>query len=73
MNAIEPLLLAEIGLPEGAKITETDSTMSTYSSFDVCRTLGRLHGIAGAFDAAEFAFRVAARLEGPRAGDELSM
>jgi hypothetical protein len=47
VKAIEPAAIADIGLPDGAKITDRLSTMSTYSSFDVCRTLDLRHGIAG--------------------------
>lgn len=40
-----------MGLPDGAKVTDSDSTISTYSSLEVCRIPGRLQGIAGAFPA----------------------
>jgi hypothetical protein len=72
VNAIEPDETAEMGLPEGARVTEIFSRISTYSSFEVWRTFGRLHGIAGPLFRFEPAFRLAARLlAGPRAGEAL--
>lgn len=47
VNSIDPAIRADIKRPEGARMTERLSTISTYNSFDVCRTLERLHGIAG--------------------------
>ncbi len=47
VNVIDPLAKAAKGLPDGARVTESVSTMSTYSSLLVCRTLARRHGIAG--------------------------
>jgi hypothetical protein len=38
---------AESSLPDGAIVTDRVSIISTYISFDVCRTPGRRHGIAG--------------------------
>ena len=53
MNAIVPETSAESRRPEGAIVTESDSTISTYNSLDVCRTLGLLHRIAGPWEAAD--------------------
>lgn len=47
VNTIEPVALADIGRPDGAYMTESDSTMSTYNSFDVWRILAFRHGIEG--------------------------
>ena len=47
VNAMEPLANAAKGLPEGASVTASLSTMSTYSSLLVWRTLARRQGIAG--------------------------
>lgn len=47
MHAIVPEANAESSLPEGAIVTERVSIISTYISFDVWRTPGRRHGIAG--------------------------
>lgn len=47
VNAMVPLANAAKGLPEGASVTDKVSTTSAYSSFEVCRTLARLHGKAG--------------------------
>lgn len=47
VKAIEPLANAARGRPDGASVTERVSTMSTYSSLLVCRTLARRQGIAG--------------------------
>lgn len=41
-----PFAKAESGRPEGARVTESVSTMSTYSSLLVCRTFARRHGTA---------------------------
>jgi hypothetical protein len=46
-----PETKAESNLPEGAIVTDRDSIMSTYSSFEVCRTPERRQGIAGPWDA----------------------
>jgi len=46
VKATVPLAIADNGLPDGAYITESLSTMSTYSSLEVCRTFARRHGIA---------------------------
>lgn len=48
VNAMVPLANAARGLPEGAKVTDKVSIMSTYISFEVCRTLALLHGSDGA-------------------------
>lgn len=47
VHAIVPEANAESSLPDGAIVTERVSIISTYISFDVCRTPGRRHGIAG--------------------------
>ena len=47
VKAIVPFAKADSGLPDGARVTERVSTMSAYISFDVWRTLARLHGRAG--------------------------
>lgn len=47
VNAMEPLAKAANGRPDGASVTESFSTMSTYSSLLVWRTLARRQGIAG--------------------------
>ena len=47
VNAIEPFANAASGRPDGASVTESVSTMSTYSSLLVCRTFARRQGIAG--------------------------
>ena len=47
VKAIVPLANAAKGRPEGANVTERVSTISTYISFEVCRTFARLQGIAG--------------------------
>ena len=47
VNAMEPLANAANGLPDGASVTESLSTISTYSSLLVWRTLARRQGIAG--------------------------
>lgn len=44
VNAIVPFAIADRGLPDGESVTSRVSTISTYISFDVCRTLARLHG-----------------------------
>lgn len=46
LKAMVPCAKAETGRPEGANITERISTMSTYSSFDVCFTFERRHSTA---------------------------
>ena len=72
VNAMDPFAKAAKGLPDGARVTNSDSTMSTYSSLLVWRTFARRHGIAGPLD-------VGLRLnccfkppEGKRAGDDLA-
>ena len=70
-----PLASAEMTLPDGASITERDSTMSTYNSLEVWRTPGLRHGMAGP-SAAGCVLGVGARdcfrvFDGPRAGEEL--
>lgn len=47
VHAIVPEANAESSLPDGAIVTERVSIISTYISFDVWRTPGRRHGIAG--------------------------
>ena len=49
VNAMVPLANAAKGLPDGAKVTVSVSTRSTYSSLEVCRTFARRHGRAGVF------------------------
>ena len=46
VKAIVPFAMADNGLPDGAYMTESFSTMSTYSSLEVCLTFARRHGIA---------------------------
>lgn len=48
VKAIVPFAKAEMGLPDGARVTDSVSTTSAYISLDVWRTFGRLHGNAGA-------------------------
>lgn len=48
VNAMVPFAKAARGLPDGAIVTESVSTTSAYSSFEVCLTLARRHGRAGA-------------------------
>jgi len=72
VNNTDPAARAEMGRPEGAKMTARFSIMSTYSSFEVCRTLALRQGIAGPLLRPAFALSCAARLfAGPRAGDDL--
>lgn len=47
VNAILPFAKAASGMPDGAKVTERVSTMSTYSSLLVWRTFARRQGMAG--------------------------
>lgn len=47
MHAIVPEANAERSRPEGAIVTDSVSIISTYISFEVWRTPGRRHGIAG--------------------------
>lgn len=47
VNAIDPVAKAERGRPDGAIITDKVSTISTYSSLDVCLTFARRQGSAG--------------------------
>jgi hypothetical protein len=53
VKAIVPFAKAARGRPEGAKVTESVSTKSTYSSLEVCRTFALRHGKAGVFAANE--------------------
>ena len=53
VNATVPFAKAAKGLPEGAMVTESVSTKSTYSSLDVCRTFALRHGRAGVVAANE--------------------
>src|SRR5436305_15298971 len=72
VKAMEPATVAEIGWPDGARITERFSSMSTYSSFEVCRTFVLLYGMAGPLFRWGFALRVDERMfERARAGVEL--
>ena len=74
VKAMEPATVAEMGWPDGARITERLSSMSTYSSFDVCRTFVLLHGMAGPLFRLGFALRADERMfEDARAGVELCM
>lgn len=47
VKAIVPDTSADKIRPDGAIVTDNVSIMSTYSSFDVWRTPGRRHGMAG--------------------------
>src|ERR1700733_8677902 len=72
VKAMEPATVAEIGWPDGARITERLSSMSTYSSFEVCRTFVLLHGMAGPLFRWVVALRADERMfEGAKAGVEL--
>lgn len=72
VNAIDPLDRADSALPEGAKMTSRASTMSTYSSFEVCLTLDFRHGMAGPAFRDDEALSVDAKeFWPPREGDEL--
>ena len=51
VKAMVPLAKAERGLPEGARVTESVSTTSAYISLEVCLTLERRQGNAGALEA----------------------
>lgn len=53
VKAIVPSTRADNNRPEGAIVTESDSIMSTYSSFEVCRTPAFLQGMAGPWFTAE--------------------
>ena len=68
VNAMVPDTSAESNLPEGAIVTLSDSMMSTYNSLDVCRTPGRLQGIAGPWDALAAASDCFRGLEDPSVG-----
>ena len=46
VKAMLPFANAARGRPDGANVTDSDSTISTYSSLLVCRTLFLRHGIA---------------------------
>lgn len=59
---------ADSSRPDGAIVTESDSIMSTYNSFDVCRTPAFLHGIAGPCGIFEDDNGVFRGLEGPSIG-----
>lgn len=47
VKAIVPFANAANGLPDGANVTDSVSTISAYISFDVWRTFDRLQGRAG--------------------------
>ncbi len=47
VNAMVPFANAARGRPEGARVTVKVSTMSTYSSLEVCRTFALRQGRAG--------------------------
>lgn len=49
VKAIVPFANAASGLPEGASVTVNVSTISAYSSFEVCRTFARRQGRAVPF------------------------
>lgn len=51
VNAIVPFANAANGRPDGARVTVSVSTRSTYNSFEVCRTFALLQGSAGVFAA----------------------
>jgi hypothetical protein len=51
VHAIVPFANAANGLPDGARVTNSVSITSTYSSLDVCRTFALLQGSAGVFAA----------------------
>ncbi len=73
VNAMDPFAKAARGLPEGARVTNRVSTMSTYSSLLVWRTFARRHGIAGPFDVG---FRLSCCFkppEGNKAGEDLKL
>jgi hypothetical protein len=53
VKAMVPFAKAAKGRPEGAMVTWSVSTKSTYSSLDVCRTFALRHGRAGVFAAKE--------------------
>jgi hypothetical protein len=53
VNAMVPFAKAAKGRPEGARVTDSVSTKSTYSSLEVCRTFALRHGRAGVFAARE--------------------
>ena len=72
VNAIEPCDRADMGRPEGAKITDRFSMISTYNSLEVCRTLDLRHGIAGPTGGEAVPRRLEEKLlDGPRAGEAL--
>lgn len=74
VKTIVPCTRAEIGLPEGAIVTDKDSTISTYSSLDVCRTPRRRQGMAGAdapFTCDGVVNEDFSEFEGPRIGEAL--
>ena len=48
VKAMVPLANADRGRPDGAMITERVSTMSTYKRGEMCFTLARRQGRAGA-------------------------
>lgn len=49
VKAIVPFAKAARGRPEGARVTDSVSTISTYISLEVCRTFARRQGRAGVF------------------------
>ena len=53
VKAIVPFANAANGRPDGARVTVSVSTRSTYNSFEVCRTFALLHGKAGVFAASD--------------------
>ena len=73
VKAIEPCARADMGRPDGANMTDRCSIISTYSSFEVCRTLDLRQGIAGPIAGVGVGRRLDAKLlEAPRAGEELA-
>jgi hypothetical protein len=63
VKAMVPFAKAAKGRPEGAIVTDSVSTKSTYSSLEVCRTFALRHGSAGVFAAKEPVEDMAAILE----------
>jgi hypothetical protein len=53
VKAIVPFAKAPRGRPDGASVTVRVSTISTYSSLEVCRTFALRHGRAGVFAASD--------------------
>lgn len=77
VKAMLPLAWAAMGRPEGESVTESVSTRSTYSSFEVWRTLARRQGTGEVVGEVPGGVRVGLRegrpkeVEGLRAGEEL--